>query len=206
MKLAMERKAMELYYRKNWPVTIIRPSSLYGSQNAIFREIGVESSWIDRIRKDKPFITGNPQLVRNLLHVKDGALGFALMIEHQNRTIGQAYNLVGAETLGWGQWHDAVMDVLGKRVETVEVPIETLDAYGCPTMEQYKMSWQYHGFFSGEKIRRHIPEFVERVPLAEGIAKQLEFLDRNGLIPNSDEITWEDDAIRAQLNTRIVKG
>jgi hypothetical protein len=73
-------------------------------------------------------------------------------------------------------------------------------------MEQYKMSWQYHGFFSGEKIRRHIPEFVERVPLAEGIAKQLEFLDRNGLIPNSDEITWEDDAIRAQLNTRIVKG
>lgn len=202
MKVAVEHKAMELYYGKGWPVTIVRPSSTYGTQNAIFREIGAESSWIDRIRKGKPFVTGNPYLVRNLLHVKDSAFAFALLIEHQKRTIGQAYNLVGAETLGWGQWHEAVMDVLGKHVDTVEVPIETLEAYNCPTMEQFKMSWQYHGFFSGEKLHRHIPEFVERISLKEGIAGQIDFLDRNGLIPNSDDITWEDDCIRAQLATR----
>lgn len=205
-KLKVEKRAMEYYYRFGWPVTLIRPSSCYGSQNAIFREIGVESSWIDRIQKGKPFASGNPQIVRNLLHVTDAARGFALMIEHQDRTIGQAYNLVGSTTLSWEQWHNAVMDVLGKYVEAVEIPVETLEAYGCPTLEQYKMSWQYHGFYSGEKLRRHIPEFTETVSLKDGIAGQLEFLFRNNLIPDSDAISWEDEAIRAQLNTRIMKG
>lgn len=201
-KLQIEKKAMEYYYRFDWPVTIVRPSSCYGAQNAIFREIGIENSWIDRIRKGKPIAVGNGQIVRNLLHVRDVAYALALLLRHQDHTIGNAYNIVGADTLSWEQWHRAVMDVLGRQVETVEIPIETLAAFQCPTLEQYQMSWQYHGFYCGEKLHRHLPEFVERVPLAEGIAEQIALLDRKGLIPNSDEIMWEDAAIRSQLCTR----
>lgn len=201
-KLKVERKAMLYHYQYGWPVTIFRPSSCYGAQRAIFREIGVESSWIDRILKGKPFVVGNQQLVRNVLHVRDAALGFALAIEHADHTVGQAYNLVGSTTLSWEQWHRAVMEVLGKESEMVEVPVETLEAYGCPTLEQYQMSWQYHGFYSGEKLHRHMPEFTERVSLKDGIAGQLEFLTRHGLIPDSDAIAWEDAAIAAQLATR----
>ena len=142
--------------------------------------------------------------MRNVLHVRDAALGLALIIEHPEHAIGQAYNLVGSTTLSWGQWHNTVLDILGKPEElAVEIPIETLEAYGCPTMEQYKMSWQYHGFYSGEKLHRHLPEFVERVPLRQGVSEQLEFLMKNGLIGNSDESVWEDEAIRAQLKTRV---
>jgi hypothetical protein len=52
--------------------------------------------------------------------------------------------------------------------------------------------------FSGEKIYRDIPEFRPSVDLKTGMVKTIEYMDREGMIPDSDKEGWEDEIIRLQ--------
>lgn len=202
-KKAIEDYALMQYHACGWPATIMRPAFTYGRQRAIFRQISQENLWIDRICKGKPIVTGNPQVVRNFLHVRDAALGFALTMENTRDTVGQAYNLVGGYTTSWGEWHEAVMDALGRRVECVEVPYETMEALGMPSLALYRDSWRYNGFYSGDKLRRDMSAFCQRVSVREGVALQLDYIARHHLEQNSDDVDWEDALIRAQCATRV---
>jgi len=49
--------------------------------------------------------------------------------------------------------------------------------------------------YSSEKLFRDVPEFQPEVSLEEGMAQVLEVMDREDRIPNSDELTWEDEII-----------
>ena len=171
---------------------------------SIVRQIGSDTIWIDRIRKGKPIVTGNPYLLRNFLYVDDAAWAFAGAIEYE-ACIGQAYNMVGLKPYDWGSYHRAMMQAVGREVEMVEIPLDTLlglqdDEFKVSDMITY--NFKFNGFYSGEKIARDIPEFRERTGLAEGLAKTLSFLDEHKAIPNSDDYCWEDKAVKVQLATR----
>jgi len=42
-----------------------------------------------------------------------------------------------------------------------------------------------------------VPAFQPKVTLADGMAQVFEVMDREGRIPNSDDLHWEDDIISA---------
>jgi nucleoside-diphosphate-sugar epimerase len=201
-KRAAENFLMEKFLSEKYPVTIIRPTVTYGRQKTIVRQIGSDNVWIDRIRKGKPIVTGNPYLLRNFLYADDAAYAYAGALEYA-ACIGQAYNMVGLKPYDWGTYHKTMMKVLGREVEMVEIPLQILLAM---QNEEFKIgemiteNFQFNGYYSGEKIARDIPEFRERTPLAEGLAKTVAFLDEHGFIPNCDDHLYEDSMIRKQLS------
>ena len=56
----------------------------------------------------------------------------------------------------------------------------------------------YNGYYAGDKIARDIPEFCPKTDLKTGLTRTLEYLDAHGLIPDSSQMTWEDELIEAQ--------
>ena len=199
-KCAAEDVFMNAYYCKGYPITIIRPTVTYGRQKILNRQIGSDNAWVDRIRKGKPIITGNPFLLRNFLYADDAAWAYVGALKHEC-CIGQAYNMVGMKPYDWGTYHRAMMNVLGREVEMVEVTLETLlhnQSSEFTVGEMITENYKFNGYYSGEKIARDIPEFRPVTGLEEGLALALEFIERNGTIPNSDEIRFEDEIIRKQ--------
>ena len=203
-KRAAEDFLLGKFFEKAYPVTIIRPTVTYGRQKSVVRQIGSDTAWIDRIRKGKPIVTGNPYLLRNFLYADDAAWAYAGALEHE-ACIGQAYNMVGLKPYDWGSYHRAMMQAVGREVEMIEIPLDTLLAMQNDEFKITDMincNFKFNGFYSGEKIARDIPEFRERTGLAEGLVKTISFLDEHGAIPNSDNYQWEDKAIQIQLATR----
>jgi nucleoside-diphosphate-sugar epimerase len=202
------KKAAEDYFlykrdTENFSVTILRPTFTYGRQKVTFRQFLNDNSWIDRIKKGKPIVTGNPYLLRNFLHVDDAAIAFVGALEHAVCR-GQVYNMVSLRPYNWEQYHLAMMDAVGRRVEMIEVPYDTLASYHLDGFVSFQENWRYNGYYSGEKIARDIPEFGMTIPIEEGVKKMLCFLEEGGYIPNSDapEFAWEDEMIRNQLATQ----
>ena len=76
-KAAADAVFLQAYYRENFPVTIIKPSTTYGPQQGLIRQISWDYSWMDRIRKGKPIlICGDGNALHQFLHVDDAALAF----------------------------------------------------------------------------------------------------------------------------------
>lgn len=197
-----KKEAEDFFFDKfrseGYPVTVFRPTVTYGRQNVIPRQIGMDNSWIDRIRKGKPIATGNPYILRNFLYNDDAAGAFVGAFNHA-WCIGQAYNLGAMRCTDWGTYHRTMMEIIGREVEMVEVPIEVQMA--SPHFEVSPMittNYLFNGFYSGDKIARDIPEFCPATSLKKGLTKALEYLDAHHLIPDSDAFTWEDELIEAQ--------
>lgn len=202
-KKAAEDFLFDKFRKEGYPVTVFRPTVSYGRQRTIVRQIGMDNSWIDRIRKGKPIVTGNPYILRNFLFVDD-AVGAFLGVFNHPWCIGQAYNLGAMRCTDWGTYHRTMMEIVGREVEMVEVPLKTLQA--SPHFEVTPMittNYIYNGYYAGDKIARDIPEFCPSTDLKTGLTKALEYLDTHGLIPDSGALTWEDELIEAQ-NQSIV--
>lgn len=197
-KKQMEDFFMEKFYKEGFPITMFRPTVTYGRAKVIVRQIASDNSWIDRIKKGKPIVTGNPYILRNFLYADDAASAFAGALNHE-WCKGQVYNLGAMRCYDWGTYHKTMMEILGREVEMVEVPLATLEA--SPNFEVSPMittNFIYNGYYSGDKIARDIPEFCPKTDLKTGLTRQLEYLEKNNLIPDSDEMTWEDELITAQ--------
>lgn len=202
-KKAMEEFFFDKFRKEGFPITIFRPTVTYGRAGTLVRQIGMDNSWVDRIRKGKPIVTGNPYILRNFLYVDDAPGAFLGALRHE-WCKGQAYNLGAMRGWDWGAYHTAMMEILGREVEMVEVPLKTLQS--SPNFEVSPMittNFIYNGLYAGDKIARDIPEFCPCTDLKTGLTKALEYLEERNLIPDSDEMTWEDELIEAQRQSVI---
>jgi hypothetical protein len=57
-------------------------------------------------------------------------------------------------------------------------------------------------YYGAERLFRDVPEFQPKISLAEGLRQVIEALDRDGRVPDSDLMEWEDRIIAAQRNVR----
>lgn len=194
-KLAAEQVFLRAYHTTGFPVTILRPSTTYGNKLGLLRQIGGGFSWLDRIRKGKPIlVSGDGKAIHQFLHVDDAAYGFVGAME-RDRCIGQCYNLVGEGYVQFDQYHRTAMEVIGKEVEMVGIPLDTLMALDPKRFRLAGAEFSYNDYYSCEKVYRDIPEFRPKISLKEGMTSVLKAMDEAGRIPNSDEQPWEDDLI-----------
>ena len=191
-KKAMEDFFFEKIMKENYPVTIFRPTVTYGRQREIVRQIASDNSWIDRIRKGKAIVTGNPFILRNFLHVDDAATAFWGAFQHECCK-GQVYNLCGTKPYDWETYHRTVMQVLGREVDMIEIPYDFLckSAFFHVT-EMIQYNFIYNGYYSSDKITKDIPEFCVKKDLKSGLESAVQWIEEYGVIPDSDELMWED--------------
>jgi len=207
-KIAAEKVFLKAFWEKGFPVTILRPSTTYGNKLGLLRQIATEFSWLDRIRKGKPIlVSGDGKAIHQFLHVDDAAYGFVGALEHDH-CIGQAYNLVRDDYVQFDQYHRTAMEIIGREVPMVGIPLDTLVAIDLPRFQICYDEFAFNDYYSCEKIFRDIPEFRPKISLKEGMTRVLEALDRDGRIPDADTIKWEDDLIDLALaikNYKIVE-
>jgi len=197
-KVAADAVYMEAYYREGFPVTIIKPSSTFGPQWNLLRQVAWEAGWVDRVRKGKPILVcGDGKALHQLLYVDDAALGFAGVLG-KDRCIGQTYNLVNRGFTTWADYHRTAMRVIGREVELVGVPLADLVAADVPNVGICRDIFAHNTYYSCEKIMRDVPEFRPQISLEEAIRRVYEVMEREGRIPDSDAEDWEDRLIAAQ--------
>lgn len=199
-KAAADRLLLEAYYSKGFPVTIVRPSVTYGPKIGVLRQIAWEFSWIDRIRKGKPIlICGDGKALMQFMHVDDAARGFVGIIGKEH-CIGQVYNLAGKGCTTWEQHHETAMKVLGRNVEIIGIPLKTLISVDKRRFSVCEEIFAHNSYYSSDKIYRDVPEFRPQISLEDGMRQVFDYMDRNGMIPDSDNESWEDRLIESQLS------
>ena len=204
-KVAADALLLEAYHRDGFPVTIVRPSTTYGPKLGLLRQINTEFSWIDRIRKGKPLLVcGDGNAMHQHLHVADAASAFVHVLGRK-ACLGQVYNMMNRGYLTWAAHHRVAMQVLGREVELVGVPLADLAELKIPGFALCQTIFAYSSVFSPEKLFRDVPEFHPVVPMAEGMRQVIEALDRDRRIPNSDLDDWEDRIIAAQRRVRACR-
>lgn len=198
-KAAADNAFLAAHHAAGFPVTIIKPSTTYGPRLGLLRQVAWEFSWIDRVRRGKPIaICGDGMAIHQFLHVDDAALGFAHCLGRR-QCIGQTYNLVRAEYASWADYHRTAMQVIGREVEMVGVPLAALQRAKVPNLDICTTIFAHNCYYCGHKIARDVPEFRPVISLADGMRQVLEVMDREGRIPDSTAFTWEDALIRQQM-------
>jgi len=196
-KVAADQVFMTAYHAEGFPVTIIKPAYTSGPLFPIYRQIGNDSMWLDRVRKGKPVIVcGDGRVMMQHLHVDDAAPAFVFTLGRE-RCIGQTYNMMKREFHTWNEYHHTVMKVIGREVDLVGVPETTLIAAHVPNLN-LGTGFTHNLLFSPEKLMRDVPEFHPRISLEDGMAEIFEAMVREKRISDSDRETWEDCLIAAQ--------
>jgi len=201
-KAAADAVFLEAFYNAGFPVTIIKPSTTYGPQQGLVRQVAWDFAWLDRIRKGKPILVcGDGNALHQHLHVDDAAPAFVGVLGSE-RALGQTYNMVKRSYITWSDHHRMAMNVLGREVEIVGVPFADLKVLNVPEFDICEEIFAHHVYYSAEKLFRDVPEFQPKISLEQGMAEVIEAMDRDRRIPNSDDYTWEDEIIAAQRRVR----
>jgi hypothetical protein len=87
---------------------------------------------------------------------------------------------------------------LGKEAELVGVPFEDLKKLSVPNFGICEGEFGFHAYYSAEKLFRDVPEYHPQISLEQGMIQVFEVMEREGRIPNSDELKWEDEIIEKQ--------
>lgn len=179
------------------PLTIFMPAQTWGRQSKILRQLGFESTWIDRIRKGLPILVAHDgQLIWSHCHADDTGLGIAAAVG-RTACIGQTYIITRFEVATWRDYHDQVASALGKKPMYVDAPADLLIAAWPEGTGLLARESRWNRLYDLAPIRRDIPEFQPRTTLADAAPAMIRRLDDLGLIPDARSDSREDELIES---------
>ena len=197
---------MQAYKQKGFPVTILKLSTTYGPKMGLLRQISLDFSWIDRIKKGKPIlICDDGSAKHQFMHVDDAALVFSSIIG-KKKCIGQTYNMVDQKFYTWKEYHEIAMKVIGRKVELIEVAYEDLERLKVPAFDLCRDVFSHNLYYSNEKLLKDMPEFKPMISLEKGMKEVLETMEKDSRIINSDKQNWEDRIIKKKRKENIKSG
>ena len=180
-KIACEDLLMKYYREEGFPVTIIRPSHTYCERSVPVAVHGLKGSWqvLKRMLEGKQVIVhGDGESLWTLTNNEDFARGFIGLIGNPH-AIGEAFQIMGDETLTWNQIYRTVADALGVEFKPYYVSSSYIDAIAP---EGYDMAGNLIGdkavsvVFDCSKLKRAVPDFVTRVPFAVGCRRAVKHI------------------------------
>jgi nucleoside-diphosphate-sugar epimerase len=194
-KVEADEVFLEAHRQDGFPVSIVKPSTTYGPQMGLLRQIAWDCSWLSRVMEGRPIlICGDGHAIHQFLHVDDAALCFAHMLG-RTTCIGETYNVVREGYTTWRRYHETAMKVLGRTVEMVGISCRDLETLGVPRYEICRDIFAHNCYYSGEKLLRDVPEFKPQISLEEGIGRVYRSLCDQRRIPESELGGWEDKII-----------
>ncbi|MGH2347092.1 MAG: NAD-dependent epimerase/dehydratase family protein [Chloroflexota bacterium] len=197
-KVAADAVLMAAHARGDLAVTIMKAASTWGGMPVI-RQLAFDPFWIDRVRKHKPIIvTGDGENLWSFCHSDDAGVAFAAAVDRP-ACKGQDYIITGPRYITWQSYHERINAVLGSRSEIVHVPASTVLAGPLgPRSGLLSSQTQWNQCYDVSKARRDIPEFQPTIELEDRIPENVDWMDRQGMIADSDGDEIEDRVIAAQ--------
>lgn len=179
---------------EGFPVTIVKPSTTYGPQLGLLRQLAWEFSWIDRLREGRPLLLSDRGQMRlQFLHVRDAAEGFVGILENK-ACIGQTYNLVNPEPIAWVDHHRLAREVLGSSSELLGLPFPEIQKLRAPRFTICRDIFGFDAVYDGRRLIQDVPRFRPQVSLRQGME---ELIESNYSPAKSSRLsnTWEDRLI-----------
>jgi len=205
-KVAADASFLEAYRQEGFPVSVVKPSTTYGPQTGLLRQIAWDHSWISRVLEGRPIlICGDGHAIHQFLHVDDAALCFAHMLG-KAKCIGQTYNMVREGFTMWKHYHETAMKVLNRTVEMVGVSCRDLEQLGVPRHEICRDIFAHNCYYSAEKLFQDVPEFKPGISLEDGIRRVFHSMREQKRIPASEPGGWEDGIIDRVEKMRTREG
>lgn len=180
-KIACEEFLMKMYKENSFPVTIVRPSHTYDERSIPLGVHGKNGSYqvIKRIKEGKPVIIhGDGTSLWTLTFNSDFAIGFIGLLANK-KTIGQAYQITGDETLSWNQIYQTIADELGVKLNSYYVSSKFLADVG----KDYDFTGGLIGdkavsvVFDNRKIKEIVPEMKTNITFKQGAKIALDYIN-----------------------------
>lgn len=182
-KIAAEKRAMDLYQEKGFPITIIRPHQTYSENSCpvAFRGAkGSNGTWtvLKRMKENKPvIIPGDGNSLWTLSHAKDVADGIVGIIGN-SKAIGHDFHITSDESVTWNQIYGYIADALG--VECLKYHISTdllvdLNKINYSAGTNALIGDTSHTVkFYNRKIKCFVPGFLCKIRCEQGIYKSVQ--------------------------------
>jgi nucleoside-diphosphate-sugar epimerase len=106
-KIAAERRAFEAYQRTALPVTVVRPSNVYGPRAGTWVARGLR-----RMQAGQPILIGDGRGLANPVFVENLVDGIILAARHP-AAVGEAYNLSDGVALTWREFYARYAELIG---------------------------------------------------------------------------------------------
>jgi nucleoside-diphosphate-sugar epimerase len=188
-KIAGEDVLLARHRERGLPVTIVRPTHVYGPMNTRDNE----TFFFDRLVRGRPVLVPGPGgWLRQFGHVEDLAEAIAALLGRRE-AFGQAYNVTGEEIVTQVGFVEIIADVLKRPLELVHCPVGA--GRPAPPFGQ-NLVYDCHAVYTTTKVRALgiRPAWT----LASGLAQTFEWYLREGLDRREVDFSAED-AILAGL-------
>jgi nucleoside-diphosphate-sugar epimerase len=187
-KIAGEDVLLRRWREHRLPVTIVRPTHVFGPLNTRNNE----TFFFDRLVRNRPILVpGAGGWLRQFGHVEDLADAMAAMLG-VSAAFGQAYNVTGEEAVTQVGFVDLIGEVLKRPVTFVHAPTP---AGGKPVAFGQNLVYDCHAVYTTTKIRAELG-IRPRYSLAAGLAQTYEWYVREGLDRRDVDFSAEDAYLR----------
>lgn len=177
---------------RSFPYTIVRPSHTYdnGWIPSCFGSTDYTIPW--RMKEGKDIIVpGDGQSLWTLTHASDFAVGLVGLLGNA-AALSEAFHVTSDERLTWDAIHCLIGSALGIQPRLVHIPSDYIARIyperGAGLLGDKSVSV----IFDNSKIRRFVPEFLPKVPFAEGIRRSIEWYESRPELGKPNAATNEE--------------
>jgi nucleoside-diphosphate-sugar epimerase len=193
-KIACERWLGE---RRDFPVTIVRPSHTYSKRwipNAIS---SAGYSFAARLESSRPvFVPDSGENLWTLTASSDFAVGLAGLLG-KPEAIGESFHITSDEALSWNHIYAEIADAVGVRSPKIEqIPTDFICQLAPQLTGNLKGDKAHPGVFDNSKVKRLVPDFQCRVLFRDGIRQSVAWLRAH---PNEQQPNPDIDLICDQV-------
>lgn len=189
LKIEGEDELLRRHRDRGLPVTIVRPTHVYGPMNTRNNE----TFFFDRLARGRPvLVPGAGGWLRQFGHVEDLADAMAAMLGAPE-AFGQAYNVTGEEAITQVGLVELIADVMKTRVTLVPAPTPREGEKPAPFGQN--LVYDCHAVYTTTRIRTQLG-IRPRFPLAAGLAQTLDWYLKEGLDRREIDFSLEDALLR----------
>ncbi|MGH7313116.1 MAG: NAD-dependent epimerase/dehydratase family protein [Candidatus Rokuibacteriota bacterium] len=187
-KIAGEDVLFRWHRERGLPVTVVRPTHVYGPMNTRNNEM----FFFDRLVRGRPIlVSGAGGWLRQFGHVEDLADTMAAMLGDR-RTFGQAYNVTGEDVVTQAGFVELIADVIKRPLTLLPCPTPPGEQ---PAPFGQNLVYDCHAVFTTTKVRTELG-LRPRYTLAGGLAQTFEWYLREGLDRRDIDFAVENTLLR----------
>jgi nucleoside-diphosphate-sugar epimerase len=183
-KIAGEDALLRRYRQGGLPVTIVRPTHVYGPLNTRNNE----TFFFDRLVRGRPILLPDAGgWLRQFGHVEDLADAMAAMLGAP-AAFGHSYNVSGEEAITQAGFAELIAEVMKRPLTLIAAPTP---AGGKPAPFGQNLVYDCHAVYTTTRVRAELG-LRPRYSLAAGLAQTFEWYLREGLDRRPIDFAAED--------------
>jgi nucleoside-diphosphate-sugar epimerase len=188
-KIAGEDVLLARHRERGLPITIVRPTHVYGPLNTRNNE----TFFFDRLARGRPvLVPDGGGWLRQFGHVADLADAMAAMLGNKV-AFGRAYNVMGEESITQVGFVETIAEVMQRPVTLVPAPTP---AGGKPAPFGQNLVYDCHAVHTTTRVRAELG-LRPRYTLGAGLAQTLAWYRRENLDKREIDFSAEDALLRS---------